>query len=122
MSLLFSEIKAESVDGKPLKLWESGHPDEYDLRELLQYEARYAAVKEVVQNGSVLHVRHYRFQVNGAEWLAERDHFALIDAYDELAQKYGAPEFTQRKDVKPQGGYQFRLKNAKTQQEQESRK
>lgn len=84
MSLLFSEIKAESVDGKPLKLWESGHPDEYDLRELLQYEARYAAVKEAVQNGSVLHVRHYRFQVNGAEWLAERDHFALIDAYDEL--------------------------------------
>ena len=54
--------------------------------------------------------------------MAERDHFALIDAYDELAQKYGAPEFTQRKDVKPQGGYQFRLKNAKTQQEQESRK
>lgn len=110
MSLIFSEITYKDCDGKPLKLWESGHPDEYDLRELLQYEARYAAVKEAVQNGSVLHVRHYRFQVSGAEWLAERDHFALIDAYDELAQKYGIPGFTGRKDVELQGEYKFRLK------------
>lgn len=80
MSLLFSEITVSNVDGKQLMLWESGHPDEYDLRELLQYEARYAAVKEAAQNGAVLRVRYYCFQVSGAEWLAERNHFALIDA------------------------------------------
>lgn len=110
MSLIFSEITYKDCDGKQVKLWESGHPDEYDLRELLQYEARYAAVKEAAWNGSIIHIRHYRFQGSGAEWLAEQDHFSLIDAYDKLARKCGAPEFTRREDVELQGEYKFRLK------------
>lgn len=115
MSLLFSEITYKDCDGRQMKLWESGHPDEHDLWELLQYEARYAAVKEAAWNGAVLHVRHYYFRGSGGEWLAEQDHISLIDAYDELAQKYGIPGFTRRKDVELQGEYKFRLKNAKAQ-------
>lgn len=75
----------------------------------------YAAVKEAAWNGAVLHVRHYYFRGSGGEWLAEQDHISLIDAYDELAQKYGIPGFTRRKDVELQGEYKFRLKNAKAQ-------
>lgn len=111
MSLLFSEITCNGYDGRQMKLWESGHPDEHDLRELLRYEERYAAVKDAARNGIEIRVRHYRFQGTGTEWLAERDHFSLIDTYDELARKYGVPEFTGRKDVKLMSRYQFRLEN-----------
>lgn len=112
MSLLFSEISYTSPHGQRIALRESGHPDEHDMRELLEYEARYATVKKAAQNGAVIQVRHYRFQRNGREWLAEQDHFALIDIYDALARTCGAREFTQREDVALLGQYQFRLDNA----------
>lgn len=116
MSLLFSEITCESRDGSQMRLWESGHPDEHDLRELLQYESRYAAVNEAAWNGSTIRIRHYRYGGKGKEWLAEQDHFSLFDAYDELAQKYGVPGFTGRKDVELQEEYKLRLKNANSKQ------
>lgn len=116
MSLLFSEITYKDRDGRQVKLWESGHPDEHDLRELLKYEARYAEVKEAARNGAVIRVRHYYFRGSGGEWLAEQDHISLIDAYDELAEKYGIPGFTGRKDVELQEEYKFQLKDAKTKQ------
>lgn len=45
-------------------------------------------------------MRQYRFFVKGPDWLAERDSFALIHAYDELALRHGERPFVQRKDVK----------------------
>ena len=44
-----------------------------------------------------------RFFVKGPDWLAERDSFALIHAYDELALRHGERPFVQRKDVKTAG-------------------
>lgn len=105
MSLLFSKITVIPSDGPEIVLNESGHPDESDMRELLRYEQRYAAVRKAVLDGALIRVQHYRFQAKGREWLAERDHLALMDAYDELAQAHGEKPFICRKDVQHMGGY-----------------
>ena len=85
MSLLFSTVTITPRQGVAVTIQESGHPDEYDLRELLRGEARYAPVRKPAFQGAAVQVCHYRFRVKGRDWLAERDSFALMDAYDELA-------------------------------------
>ena len=100
MSLLFSTVTVTPKQGAAVTILESGHPDEYDLRELLRGEARYAPVRRAEYHGAAVQVRQYRFFVKGPDWLAERDSFALIHAYDELALRHGERPFVQRKDVK----------------------
>lgn len=99
MSLLFSTVTVTPRQGAAVTIQESGHPDEYDLRELLRREARYAPVHETEYHGAAVQVRQYRFLVKGRDWLAERDGFALMDAYDELALRCGEAPFVQRDDV-----------------------
>lgn len=53
-----------------------------------------------VYHGAAVQVRQYRFFVKGPDWLAERDSFALIKAYDELALRHGEKPFVKRGDVK----------------------
>ena len=93
MSLLFCKISAQCPDGQILSLWEGGHPDEFDIRELLRYEKRYAPLRDAAASGAAIHVRHYRFRTKGRDWLAEQDHFALMDAYDQLAERCGEKWF-----------------------------
>lgn len=99
MSLLFSTVTITPKLGPAVTVSESGHPDEYDMRELLRYETRYAAVRKTEFHGAAIKVCQYRFQVKGRDRLAERDSFALMAAYDELALRHGETPFVQRGDV-----------------------
>ena len=112
MSLLFSTVTITPRQGVAVAIPESGHPDEYDLRELLRGEARYAPVRKPAFQGAAVQVCHYRFRVKGRDWLAERDSFALMDAYDELALRCGEKPFVQRGDVELLAQYTFRLTRA----------
>ena len=109
MSLLFSTVTVTPKQGAAVTILESGHPDEYDLRELLRDEARYAPVRKPAFQGAAVQVCHYRFRVKGRDWLAERDSFALMDAYDKLALRCGEKPFVQRGDVELLVQYTFRL-------------
>lgn len=109
MSLLFSTVTITPRQGVAVTIQESGHPDEYDLRELLRGEARYAPVRKPAFQGAAVQVCHYRFRVKGRDWLAERDSFALMAAYDKLAQRCGEKPFVQRGDVELLAQYTFRL-------------
>ena len=109
MSLLFSTVTITPRQGVAVTIQESGHPDEYDLRELLRGEARYAPVRKPAFQGAAVQVCHYRFRVKGRDWLAERDSFALMDAYDKLALRCGEKPFVQRGDVELLAQYTFRL-------------
>ena len=100
MSLLFSTVTVTPRQGAAVTILESGHPDEYDLRELLRGDTRYAPVRKAEYHGAAVQVRQYRFFVKGPDWLAERDSFALIKAYDELALRHGEKPFVKRGDVK----------------------
>ena len=46
MSLLFSTVTVTPRQGAAVTILESGHPDEYDLRELLRGDTRYAPVRK----------------------------------------------------------------------------
>ena len=107
MSLLFSEITFRRKNGAETSLYESGHPDEYDIRELLKYEERYASLRTAGLSGMTVQVRYYRF-VGGSvrDWLAEQDHIALIEACNEMASD---TLFTQRDDVEHLEYYEFQV-------------
>lgn len=99
MSLLFSTVTITPKQGPAVTVSESGHPDEYDMRELLRYETRYAAVRKTEFHGAAVQVCQYRFQVKGRDKLAERDSFTLMAAYNELALRYSEKPFVRRDDV-----------------------
>ena len=109
MSLLFSTVTVTPRQGTAVTIQESGHPDEYDLRELLRGEARYASIRKAEYHGAAVRVCHYRFRVKGRDWLAERDSFALMDAYDGLALRCGEAPFVQREDVELLEQYEISL-------------
>ena len=109
MSLLFSTITIAPQQGASVTIWESGHPDEYDLRELLRYEARYTPFRKTEYHGAVVQVHQYRFSSMGRDWLAEQDSLAMIAAYDELALRHGEKPFVQRTDVELLGQYAILL-------------
>ena len=105
MSLLFSEVTLRRKGSKDIVLYESGHPDEYDMRELLKNEDRYAGVRSFGLSGLSVEVQHYRFLGGSSrDWLAEREHIALIEAYNAIT-----PDalFTQRDDVEYLDYYDF---------------
>ncbi len=109
MSLLFSNVTITPKVGLVVTVNESGHPDEYDIRDLIRCELRYAPVRDTAYLVSDVSVRQYRFRTGGRDWLAERDSFALMAAYDALAQRHGEKPFVQREDVELVGQYAFWL-------------
>lgn len=107
MSLLFSEVTLHWKAGMNMLLYEGGNPDEYDMRELLKSGAQYAAVRSYGLNGLSVEVQHYRFLGGSSrDWLAEREHIAMIEAYNAIT-----PDalFTQRDDVECLESYEFYL-------------
>lgn len=105
MSLLFSQVTLRREDGVDTVLYESGNPDEYDMRELLKSEDRYAAVRSFGLNGLTIQVQHYRFLGGSSrDWLAEAEHIALMEAYNEIAPN---ALFTQWDDVERLEYYEF---------------
>lgn len=107
MSLLFSEVTFRRKHGASVTLYESGHPDEYDLRELLRYEDRYSALRTAGLDGMTVQVQHYRFQGGSKrDWLAEADHIALMEAYNEAVPH---ELFHQRDDVEHLECYEFEI-------------
>ena len=107
MSLLFSEITFCRKNGIKTSLYESGHPDKYDVRELLKSESRYASVRASGLEGLTVQVQHYRFLGGSArDWLAEQEHFALIEAYEKMLSEWS---FTQRDDVEHLEYYEFQI-------------
>lgn len=107
MSLLFSEITFRRKNGAETSLYESGHPDEYDVRELLKYEERYSSLRTAGLTGVTVRVQHYRFLGGSArDWLAEREHIALMEACNEMASD---TLFTQRDDVEYLEYYEFQV-------------
>lgn len=107
MSLLFSEVTFYQKNGTEISLYESGHPDEYDMRELLKYEDRYASLRTAGMAGMTVEIQHYRFLGGSArDWLAEQEHIALMEAYDEAVSH---EPFTQRDDVEHLEYYKFEI-------------
>lgn len=107
MSLLFSEITFRRKNGVETSLYESGHPDEFDVRELLKYEGRYSALRPSGLAGVTVQVQHYRFLGGSTrDWLAERDHIALIEAYNEMTPGELFPE---RDDVEHLECFTFQI-------------
>ena len=107
MSLLFSQVTLRREDGVDTVLYESGNPDEYDMRELLKSEDRYAAIRSFGLNGLTIQVQHYRFLGGSSrDWLAEDEHIALMEAYNEIAPN---ALFTQRDDVERLEYYEFHM-------------
>ena len=107
MSLLFSQVTLRREDGTDRVLYESGNPDEYDMRELLKSEDRYAAIRSFGLNGLTIQVQHYRFLGGSSrDWLAEAEHIALIEVYNGMT-----PDalFTQRDDVERLEYYEFHM-------------
>lgn len=107
MSLLFSEITFRRKDGVETTLYESGHPDEYDVRELLKYEERYSALRTAGLAGMTVQVQHYRYLSGSTkDWLAEREHIALMEAYDKAVP---SEVFIQRDDVEYLECFRFQI-------------
>ena len=107
MSLLFSEITFCQKNGVETSLYESGHLDEYDVRELLKYEDRYSALRTAGLADVTVQVQHYRYLGGSArDWLAEQDHLALMEAYDEATP---GELFPQRDDVEHLEWFSFQI-------------
>lgn len=107
MSLLFSEITFCRNGGAKTSLYESGNPDEYDVRELLKTEDRYAFARASGLKSVTVQVQHYRYLGGSArDWLAEQEHIALIEAYNEMVPGWS---FTQRDDVEHLEWFSFQI-------------
>ena len=119
MSLLFSEIKFCFPNGEPVCRYESGHPDEHDIRELLTMDERYADVAKRRTSLTAVQVQRYRYLTGGRDWLAEAEHFALLDAYNELAQRHGEEPFAERDDVEHLDYFEFSCPPRQPQTEEE---
>lgn len=101
--LFFSEIDVSASDGsKEKSFYASGHPDQADVRELLARDPSCAEAAAIAKSGAEIRVRHYTYPHSGnMDSIAEESHFAMIEAYDYLAEHAGAyGPFTWHPDVK----------------------
>lgn len=99
MSLLFSEIIIHDQGAQQLSFYESGHPDQADVLELLDYDQPFCEARQASGQNAWISVQHYCFLGGGErEQLGENEHFALIHAYDE-ATVPGCRRFADRDDV-----------------------
>ncbi len=100
MSLQFSYLSV--YDGKKFCMgaYESGHPDEYDARELIAADEYFSKMVNALGDRANIMIDHYDFDTGtGKDELAEESHFALIRAYDEMVQGTNCCEFIYRDDV-----------------------
>lgn len=100
MSLQFSYLSV--YDGKKFCMgaYESGHPDEYDARELIAADECFSKMVDALGDKANIVVDHYDFDTRtGTDELAEESHFAMIRAYDEMIRGTNCCEFIHRDDV-----------------------
>ena len=85
--LFFSTVLVAAPGGEILTYWESGHPDEYDIWELITRDARYRKAAELLEESVEVRVSHYIYETEspGPDAHAEQSHFDLLDAYNEPA-------------------------------------
>lgn len=112
MSIYFSEIIMSDKDGFTSRLLLSGHPDEGGLRanEFLRQEAKEFGAPVYVT------VQQYCFLTDADEEDANGNHFALINAYDELSDLSNSMDplhivgmFTDRDDVERGAFWEFEM-------------
>lgn len=101
MKLSFSTVLVAAPGGEVLTYWESGHPDEYDIWELITRDARYRKAAELLEESVEVRVSHYIYETEspGPDAHAEQSHFDLLDAYNELARRHRRSRFEHREDV-----------------------
>ena len=58
MKLFFSTVLVTAPGGEILTYWESGHPDEYDIWELITRDARYRKAAELLEESVEVRVSH----------------------------------------------------------------
>lgn len=98
MSLIFSEIIIHDQGEEQLSFYESGHPDQADVLELLDHDQSFGEAWQASGQNAWISVQHYRFLGGEREQLGEDEHFALIYAYDNAVDpEYG--RFIDRDDV-----------------------
>lgn len=101
MKLFFSTICVAAPSGEVLTYWESGHPDEYDIWDLLTRDTRYHEAAKLQGESLEVRVSHYIYETEspGPDTRAEQSHFDLLDAYIELARRHRRSRFEHREDV-----------------------
>ena len=62
MKLFFSTVLVAAPGGEVLTYWESGHPDEYDIWELITRDARYRKAAELLEESVEVRVSHYIYE------------------------------------------------------------
>ncbi len=100
MSLQFSYLSV--YDGKRFCMgaYESGHPDEYNARELIAADEYFSKMVDSLGDRANIMVDHYDFDTGtGKDELAEKSHFAIIRDYDDLVLGTNCCEFIYRDDV-----------------------
>ena len=93
MKLFFSTVLVAAPGGEVLTYWESGHPDEYDIWELITRDARYRKAAELLEESVEVRVSHYIYETEspGPDAHAEQSHFDLLDAITSWPAGTGAP-------------------------------
>lgn len=111
MKLYFSAIRFPLPHAEVLTCWESGHPDEYDVQELVARSPRYRTVAALLTETAEAAVSHYIYETDspGADTVAEQSHFDLLDAYNELARQHRSRRFEHREDVCKVRTFKLRL-------------
>lgn len=102
MSMRFSEVTLSAPDGDSIQVLIDGHPNEDDLRENKYLRGAADDFDYPIQ----VSVQQYCFLTDSNEEDADCNHFALIRAYDELAELCNSLKptrsvgmFTDRDDV-----------------------
>ena len=60
MKLFFSTVLVAAPGGEVLTYWESGHPDEYDIWELITRDARYRKAAELLEESVEVVIAGYQ--------------------------------------------------------------
>ena len=107
MSLRFTRVTYIMKNGSFFSDFFPGHPDEETLRNDPYFAESLNALAEVGTVG----VQHYRFLSGPSDEDAGGSHFALMKAYDELAEEYDAEPFAERDDVEHLDYFSFRVES-----------
>lgn len=112
MSIRFSEVTLSDPTGLTIQVLVDGHPDEDDLRE----NEYLCGAADDFDDPIQVSVQQYCYLTDSSEEDADCNHFALIRAYDELAELCNSLKptrsvglFTDRDDVEHGGYFTFTL-------------
>ena len=76
-AVLFHVLVA-APGGEVLTYWESGHPDEYDIWELITRDARYRKAAELLEESVEVRVSHYIYETESPGRMHMRSRAILI--------------------------------------------